>query len=174
MSVEAKAKEEMEKIDFGKTTYSVELDTSLGNIVLNLFPEVAPNHCKNIIALAKIGFYNDLIFHRVIDSFVIQGGCPEGTGTGGPGYNVAAEFNSKPHKLGVLSMARSGHPDSAGSQFFLCLGDVPHLDNQYTVFGEAADDRSREVISAIGKVSTGQGDRPLEDVVINTATVIES
>jgi peptidyl-prolyl cis-trans isomerase B (cyclophilin B) len=174
MSVEVQAKEEMEKIDFGANTYQVEFDTSMGKVLLNLFPDVAPNHCKNIIALSKIGFYDNLTFHRVIDGFVIQGGCPEGTGTGGPGYNVDAEFNSKPHELGVLSMARAGHPDSAGSQFFLCLGKVPYLDNQYTVFGEAANDESREVISSIGKVKTGGGDKPLEDITINKATVIES
>ena len=174
MSVEAQAKAEMEKIDFKETTYQVELETSMGKILLNLFPEVAPEHCKNIIALSKIGFYDGLCFHRVIDGFVIQGGCPEGTGTGGPGYNVNAEFNAKPHELGTLSMARAGHPDSAGSQFFLCLGRVAHLDNQYTVYGEAANDESRDVIASIGKVETGRGDRPLDEVQIVKATVIES
>lgn len=173
MSVEEKAKAEFEKIDFSKTTYQVEFQTSMGNILLDLYPDVAPEHCKNIIALSKIGFYDNLTFHRVIDGFVIQGGCPEGTGTGGPGYNVNAEFNSKPHELGVLSMARAGHPDSAGSQFFLCLGRVPHLDNQYTVFGAAANDESRDVISTIGKVETSYGDKPVEDVKINKAIVHE-
>ena len=151
MSVEAQAKAEMENINFKDTTYQIKFDTSMGSILLDLFPDVAPGHCKNIIALSKIGFYDNLTFHRVIDGFVIQGGCPEGTGTGGPGYNVDAEFNAKPHDLGVLSMARAGHPDSAGSQFFLCLGRVPHLDNQYTVFGDAANDESRDVIAKSAK-----------------------
>jgi peptidyl-prolyl cis-trans isomerase B (cyclophilin B) len=174
MSVEKQAKAEMENVDFENKTYQVQFETSMGNVLLDLFPDVAPEHCKSMIALSKIGFYDNLTFHRVIDGFVIQGGCPEGTGTGGPGYNVNAEFNSKPHELGVLSMARAGHPDSAGSQFFLCLGRVAHLDNQYTVFGSAANDESREVIASIGKVETGHGDKPVEDVKIVKATVVES
>lgn len=170
----SKAKEMFETIDFEGKTYTVEFDTSMGKISLDLYPDVAPEHCKNIVALSKVGFYDDLSFHRVIDGFVIQGGCPLGTGTGGPGHNIAAEFNPKKHELGVLSMARATDPDSAGSQFFLCLGTVPHLDNQYTVFGSASDDESRSVIAKIGKVATGAGDRPLEDVKIVKATVLES
>ena len=164
----------METFDFTNKSYQVLLNTSMGDILLNLFPDVAPGHCRNILALAKSGFYTNLIFHRVIEGFVIQGGCPTGNGTGGPGYNIKAEFNSKPHNAGTLSMARAMDPDSAGSQFFLCLGRVTHLDNQYTVFGEAANQASTDVILAIGQVETTAGDRPKTPVVIQTASVLES
>ncbi len=164
----------METFDFTNKTYQVLFSTSMGDILLNLFPDIAPGHCKNILALAKSGFYNNLVFHRVIEGFVIQGGCPTGNGTGGPGYTVKAEFNSKPHNAGTLSMARAMDPDSAGSQFFLCLGRVTHLDNQYTVFGEAANQASTDVILAIGQVETTPGDRPKTPVTIQTASVLES
>ena len=162
------------EIDFEKTLYEVKFQTSMGDITLELYPDVAPGHCKNIIALVKAGFYNNLTFHRVIKGFMIQGGCPEGTGVGGPGYTIDAEFNSIKHEVGVLSMARTMDPNSAGSQFFLCLETVPHLDNQYTVFGKAKDESSINVIRAIGDVSTGFQDRPHEDVVIKTAEVVET
>lgn len=119
------------------------IETKFGNIELKFFPEVAPNHVNNFIELAKKGFYEGTIFHRVIPGFMIQGGDPNSKnqdksqhGMGGPGYTVKAEFNEKPHKKGTLSMARAGHPDSAGSQFFICVADAPFLDRQYTVFGE--------------------------------------
>ena len=112
-------------VDFDKNKYQVEFTTTAGNIVLDLWPDVAPGHCKNIIGLVRSGFYNGIIFHRVIDGFVIQAGCPKGTGTGGPGYTIKGEFNKKLHEAGVLSMARTNDPNSAGSQFFLCLGRVP-------------------------------------------------
>ncbi len=124
------------QIDFSQHAYQIELDTSEGKITLDMLPDVAPGHVKNMVALAKIGFYDGLTFHRVIRGFMIQGGCPEGTGTGGPGYHIKAEFNKTPHKPGVLSMARTSDPDSAGSQFFICLEEVPHLDGQYTAFGQ--------------------------------------
>jgi peptidyl-prolyl cis-trans isomerase B (cyclophilin B) len=164
----------METFDFSNQSYQVLFSTSMGDILLNLFPDVAPGHCRNILALAKSGFYTNLVFHRVIEGFVIQGGCPTGNGTGGPGYTVKAEFNSKPHNAGTLSMARAMDPDSAGSQFFLCLGRVTHLDNQYTVFGEAANQASLDVILAIGQVETTAGDRPKTPVVIKSATVVTS
>ena len=117
--------------------------TTLGDIPLKFFPEVAPNHVNNFIELAKKGIYNGTTFHRVVPKFVIQGGDPNTKnpdcskhGMGGPGYQIQAEFNKKPHRRGTLSMARSAHPDSAGSQFFICAADVPFLDKQYTVFGE--------------------------------------
>jgi len=162
-----------EKIDFTKTDYSIELETSMGNMKLRLFPEKAPNHCKNIISLSKLGFYDGLTFHRIIPNFVIQGGCPEGSGIGGPGYHVDAEFNSEPHELGVLSMARAQDPNSAGSQFFICLGKVPHLDNQYTVFG-TVEKENLDIVEKIGASETGQQDRPLEPITITKATVTEN
>jgi peptidyl-prolyl cis-trans isomerase B (cyclophilin B) len=105
---------------------------------------------------------------------MIQGGCPEGTGTGGPGYKIPAEFNKTPHEAGVLSMARTGDPNSAGSQFFICLERVPHLDNQYTAFGRTADAASLDVVKAIGSVRTGGNDRPAEPVIIKKATVVKT
>ena len=104
-------------------------------IGLEFFPQDAPKTVENFVTLAKKGFYNGLTFHRVVPGFVVQGGCPKGNGTGGPGYTVPAEFNKNKHVRGSLAMARSQHPDSAGSQFYICYGATPHLDGQYTVFG---------------------------------------
>jgi peptidyl-prolyl cis-trans isomerase B (cyclophilin B) len=140
---------------------------------LKFFPDVAPGHVKNFLALAKLGYYNGLIFHRIIPGFMIQGGCPEGTGRGGPGYTINAEFNATPHETGVLSMARTNDPNSAGSQFFICLDRQPHLDRQYTAFGRTADQESLATVQAIGKVATGSGDRPREPVKILSVTVSE-
>jgi peptidyl-prolyl cis-trans isomerase B (cyclophilin B) len=119
------------------------IETKFGNIELKFFPDVAPNHVNNFIELAKKGFYDGTTFHRVIPGFMIQGGDPNSInpdkskhGMGGPGYIIKAEFNKKPHKRGTLSMARAANPDSAGSQFFICVADAPFLDKQYTVFGE--------------------------------------
>ena len=106
-----------------------------GEIRLEFYPEDAPKTVENFVALAKKGFYNGLNFHRVVPDFVVQGGCPKGNGTGGPGYQIKAEFNKQKHVRGTLAMARSQHPDSAGSQFYICYGTTPHLDGQYTVFG---------------------------------------
>ncbi len=167
--VEAAAKE----FDFSKHKYQLVLDTSMGKITLDMLPDVAPGHVKNMLALAKIGFYDGLTFHRVISGFMIQGGCPEGTGTGGPGYTIPAEFNKTKHAPGVLSMARTGDPNSAGSQFFICLENVPHLDNQYTAFGKTADAESLAVVKKIGAVETGGQDRPVKPVTIKKATVVE-
>jgi peptidyl-prolyl cis-trans isomerase B (cyclophilin B) len=132
-------KEEIKKMSETKAV----IETKLGNIELKFFPDVAPNHVNNFIELAKKGFYDGTTFHRVIPGFMIQGGDPNSKnpdrskhGQGDPGYKVKAEFNDKPHKKGTLSMARAGHPDSAGSQFFICVADSPFLDKQYTVFGE--------------------------------------
>lgn len=159
-------------VDFNTSSYQVVLDTSLGTITLDLSPSVAPGHCKNLIGLAKVGYYDGVIFHRVIQGFMIQGGCPQGTGTGGPGYQIPAEFNATPHEPGVLSMARTSNPNSAGSQFFLCLERVPHLDRQYTAFGRTADAASLEVVKKIGAVPTNSNDRPLQDVTIRSARVV--
>ncbi len=131
-----------EEINKMRQTTAV-IETKFGNIELKFFPEVAPNHVNNFIELAKKGFYDGTTFHRVIPGFMIQGGDPNSKnndksthGMGGPGYNIKAEFNDKHHKKGTLSMARSQHPDSAGSQFFICVADAPFLDRKYTVFGE--------------------------------------
>ena len=106
-----------------------------GEIRLEFYAEDAPKTVENFVTLAKKGFYNGLNFHRVVPDFVVQGGCPKGNGTGGPGYQVKAEFNKQKHVRGTLAMARSQDPDSAGSQFYICYGSTPHLDGQYTVFG---------------------------------------
>ena len=134
--------------------------------------DVAPGHCKNMIGLAKIGYYDGVLFHRIIKGFMIQGGCPLGTGTGGPGYTINAEFNTTPHEAGVLSMARTSDPNSAGSQFFLCLGRHTHLDRQYTAFGKTADEASLAIVRKIGEVKTDSRDRPVSDVTIKSARVI--
>lgn len=159
-------------LDFAKNTYQVELDTTMGKVLLDMYPDVAPGHVKNILGLTKIGFYDGIIFHRVIANFMIQVGCPEGNGTGGPGYKIKQEFNAKPHEPGVLSMARTNDPNSAGSQFFICVARVPHLDRQYTVFGKTADQASLDIVLKIGSVPTGPGDRPVKEVKINSAKVI--
>jgi peptidyl-prolyl cis-trans isomerase B (cyclophilin B) len=159
-------------LDFATKTYQAELDTTKGPIRLKFFPEVAPGHVKNFLALAKIGFYNGLIFHRVIKGFMIQGGCPQGTGTGDAGYKIKAEFNATPHVAGVLSMARSQQPDSAGTQFFICLEKHTHLDRHYTAFGAVADEESMATVRAIGGVPT-RSDRPVEKMEIRTVTVTE-
>ncbi len=164
----------LKDVDFSKNTYQVEFDTTLGKMLLDMYPDVAPGHCRNIIGLTKIGYYNGIIFHRVIKDFVIQVGCPQGTGTGGPGYTIKAEFNKTPHDAGILSMARTNDPNSAGSQFFVCLSrsGTQSLDNQYTVFGKTADQASLDVVLKIGSVPTGSGDRPKQDVKINSSQVI--
>ncbi len=128
----------------------VRIETDHGTIVVELWNDVAPGHAENFQKLAADGFYDGLTFHRIIKDFVIQGGCPEGNGTGGPGYNIKAEFNDRKHEKGVLSMARSSHPDSAGSQFFICLGrnHCQHLDGQYTAFGKVV-----EGIEAVDKIA---------------------
>ena len=163
-----------ETLDFAKNKYQLELDTTLGKVLLDMHTDIAPGHCKNMLGLAKIGYYDGLGFHRIIKNFMIQGGCPTGNGTGGPGYTINAEFNDTPHDIGVLSMARTSDPNSAGSQFFLCTARVPHLDKQYTAFGKTADEASRKVVLEIGNVKTGAGDRPVDPVTIKKATVIET
>lgn len=160
-------------VDFSKHKYQVEFDTTQGKILVDLWPDVAPGHCRNIIGLAKIGFYDGIVVHRVIDGFVIQAGCPQGTGTGGPGYTIKQEFNKRLHEAGVLSMARTSDPNSAGSQFFICLGRVPHLDNQYTAFGKTADQASLDVVLKIGKSPTDRNDRPVKEVKILKGKVLE-
>ena len=158
-------------IDLTGFNFELSLETSVGPICLTLDAVNAPGHVRNIVTLAESGFYDGGCFHRIIKGFMIQGGCPQGSGTGGPGYTIPAEFNRTPHEPGVLSMARTSDPNSAGSQFFICLEKVTHLDNQYTAFGRTADPASLAVVQAIGAVSTASGDKPLEPVVINKVTV---
>lgn len=146
-----------------------------GVIKVELYPEVAPNTVRNFISLVKKGFYNGLIFHRVIPGFMIQGGCPEGVGTGNPGYSIKGEFkgngfdNNLKHTKGVLSMARSMNPDSAGSQFFVMVADAPHLDGQYAAFGKVTE--GMEVADKIVATKTDFRDKPYEDQVMEEVTV---
>ncbi|MEW6571197.1 MAG: peptidylprolyl isomerase [Nitrospirota bacterium] len=145
------------------------IETKFGTIELVFFPDVAPNHVNNFIELAKKGFYDGTTFHRVIPGFMIQGGdlnskSPDKSkhGMGGPGYTVKAEFNDNPHKRGTLSMARAAHPDSAGSQFFICVADSFFLDKQYTVFGEVVSGMS--VADMIVNQARDERDNPLERI----------
>lgn len=146
-----------------------------GTITAELYPEIAPNTVNNFIALIEDGFYDELIFHRVIPGFMIQGGDPEGNGTGGPGYAIAGEFNANDfdnplaHERGVLSMARSGDPDSAGSQFFVMTETSPHLDGDYAAFGKVTD--GMDVVDEIVNTERDTMDKPLEDQVIQSMTV---
>jgi peptidyl-prolyl cis-trans isomerase B (cyclophilin B) len=147
------------------------IETKFGNIEIGFFPDVAPNHVNNFIELAKKGFYDGTTFHRIIPGFMIQGGDPNSKdpdrskhGFGGPGYTVKAEFNDKPHKKGTLSMARSAQPDSAGSQFFICVADAPFLDRQYTVFGEVLS--GVDVADKIVSQQRDPKDNPLERIEI--------
>ena len=144
-------------------------------IKAELYPEVAPNTVNNFISLVKKGYYDGLIFHRVIRGFMIQGGCPQGTGMGGPGYSIKGEFsqngvkNDLKHTEGVLSMARSMMPNSAGSQFFIMHKDAPHLDGAYAAFGKVTE--GQDVVDAIATVATDAGDRPVEPQMIIEVTV---
>lgn len=149
------------------------IDTSMGTMTLDLLYDIAPKHCESMMGLAKTGFYDGLCFHRVIDGFMIQGGCPEGSGTGGPGYNVDQEFNDTPHVGGVLSMARAQDPNSAGSQFFICVDDARFLDKQYTAFGKTVDDESLAVAKSIAKVDKNGADKPYDEVTINSVKVVQ-
>lgn len=144
-------------------------------IKVELYPEKAPNTVNNFIDLAEKGYYDDLVFHRVINGFMIQGGCPEGTGTGNPGYSIKGEFSSNgfdnnlKHKKGVISMARSSHPDSAGSQFFIMHQDSPHLDGQYAAFGKVTE--GIDAVDEIAEVETDFRDRPSEEQKIEKMEV---
>lgn len=156
-----------------KTTTAT-IETTEGTLTVEFWPDVAPGHVKNFTDLAKKGFYNGLIFHRVIPGFMIQGGCPQGTGTGGPGYQIKGEFNRRPdrrHFRGVLSMARSSSPDSAGSQFFIMHQDSPHLDGQYSAFGKVSS--GIEAVDKIVSAKTGANDRPLNPPKIVKITINE-
>ncbi len=144
-------------------------------IKAELYPDVAPNTVNNFISLVNSGFYDGLIFHRVIDGFMIQGGCPDGTGTGGPGYQIKGEFsqngfkNDLKHTRGVLSMARAMSPDSAGSQFFIMHADAPHLDGAYAAFGKVTE--GLDVVDKIATTPTDYNDRPKQQQKMKKVTV---
>ena len=155
-------------------TFKITMENG-GVIEGELYPEIAPQSVYNFIDLANHNYYDDLIFHRVIPGFMIQGGCPDGTGMGGPGYCIKGEFffngfkNELRHKRGVLSMARSSSPNSAGSQFFIMHADAKHLDGQYAAFGKVTS--GLEVVDAIAATKTGMQDRPVEEQKIASITV---
>ena len=145
------------------------------NIKIELYPDIAPISCENFEKLVKSGFYDGLTFHRVIPGFMIQGGCPKGNGTGGPGWTIKGEFsgngvkNDLKHTRGVLSMARSMMPDSAGSQFFIMHEDAPHLDGQYAAFGKVIE--GMEVVDEIAEVATDYNDKPTTPQVMKKVTI---
>jgi peptidyl-prolyl cis-trans isomerase B (cyclophilin B) len=153
---------------------TIEMENSK-TITAELYPEIAPNTVNNFISLIKKGFYDGLTFHRVIYGFMLQGGCPDGTGCGGPGYSIKGEFaingfaNDLKHTEGVLSMARSMMPDSAGSQFFIMHKNAPHLDGQYAAFGKVTE--GMDVVNEIAEVDTDYNDKPLDPQVIKKMTV---
>ena len=154
----------------------VTIEMENGDIMkAELYPEIAPNTVNNFISLIQKGYYDGLIFHRVINGFMIQGGCPDGTGMGGPGYDIKGEFsqngfkNDLKHSEGVLSMARTMIPDSAGSQFFIMHKNSPHLDGAYAAFGKVID--GMDVVNKIAETATDYSDRPLQPQVMKTVTV---
>ena len=158
------------------------ISTTKGDLTLEFWPDVAPGHVENFKKLAKQGFYDGTAFHRIIKGFMIQGGCPntkEGQkgmpGTGGPGYQIKAEFNAKPHVRGVISMARSSNPDSAGSQFFICHGEARFLDRQYTAFGQVV--KGDDVLEQLANVPTksgggGEKSTPIDRVALESVTLV--
>ena len=152
----------------------VTFETTRGTIKAELYPEIAPNTVNNFISLIQKGFYDGTIFHRVIPGFMIQGGDPEGTGMGGPGYGIKGEFamngfkNDLKHTTGVLSMARSQRPNSAGSQFFIMVDDAPHLDGQYAAFGKVIE--GMDVVNEIAECDTDYSDKPLDPQIMAKVT----
>ena len=145
-------------------------------ITLELFEDLAPKTTANFLKLVNERFYNGLTFHRIISGFMIQGGCPDGTGMGGPGYHIEGEFKSNgfdnpiKHERGVISMARSMNPNSAGSQFFIMHQDAPHLDGQYAAFGKVLE--GLDVVDAIATVQTGPNDKPINPIIMDTIEVL--
>ncbi|TVP54713.1 MAG: peptidylprolyl isomerase [Gemmatimonadales bacterium] len=149
---------------------TVTIETNLGNFTAELFEERAPETTGNFVSLVEKGFYDGIPFHRVIEGFMIQGGCPEGTGRGGPGYQIDDEFHPEltHDTAGILSMANAG-PNTGGSQFFVTLAETPWLDNRHAVFGKVVD--GMDVVREIGSVETGRGDRPKNEVVMKSVRV---
>jgi len=158
-------------------TLTIEMENTGKLIKAELYPHIAPKTVDNFVTLAKSGFYNGLIFHRVIPGFMIQGGCPDGTGMGGPGHNIEGEFasngfkNDLQHEAGVLSMARSNAPNSAGSQFFIMHKASPHLDGNYAAFGKVTE--GLDVVDAIANTPRNHSDRPNTEQKIKSITVEE-
>lgn len=156
------------------------IKTTYGDMTISFWPDVAPKTVANFKKLAREGFYNGTAFHRIIKGFMIQGGCPNTKpgeigqpGTGGPGYKIKAEFNHKSHVRGVISMARSSHPDSAGSQFFICHGDARFLDRQYTAFGElTAGDDVLERIATVPTQPAGERSTPIERIEVKSVEIV--
>ncbi len=151
---------------------TVTIETNQGTITAEMYMDVAPKTAGNFIELAKKGYYDGLVFHRVISGFMLQGGCPDGTGTGGPGYTIPDEFapGLGHTDSGTFSMANSG-PNTGGSQFFITLAATPWLDGKHAIFGKVTG--GLDIVEAIGKLSTGRNDRPTEDVVMDKVTVSE-
>lgn len=160
-----------------ESTINIVIQTNMGDIKAELYPDVAPITVKNFTDLINKGFYDGLTFHRVIAGFMIQGGCPKGNGTGGPGYCIKGEFtangvkNDLKHERGVLSMARAMAPDSAGSQFFIMHHTSPHLDGQYAAFGKVTE--GMDVVDKIAAVRTDFMDRPLEKITMTSVKVVD-
>jgi len=153
------------------TRYTAVMDTSAGEITLELWPDLAPQTVGNFVGLAKQGYYDDLIFHRIIHDFMIQGGCPKGTGTGGPGYDFADEINERKLVKGTLAMANAG-PNTNGSQFFIITAEAtPWLDGAHTGFGRVID--GEDVVATLGTAPTGPGDRPREPQRLNSVRIEE-
>ena len=153
----------------------VKMITNRGDINIELYPEIAPITVKNFITLVEKGYYDDLTFHRVIKGFMLQGGCPDGTGTGGPGYCIDGEFNDNDfkndlkHTEGIISMARTGDPNSAGSQFFIMHKAYPSLDGAYAAFGKVVE--GMDVVNTIAETKTSFGDKPVEPQIITKITL---
>ena len=154
-------------IEQGKE-YQATIKTNLGDIIVQLFPEDAPLAVNNFVFLSGQGFYDGVKFHRIVKDFVIQGGDPTGTGSGGPGYRFADEKVSRDYIAGTVAMANAG-PDTNGSQFFITLGPTPHLDNRHAVFGKVT--KGMDIVKKIGSTKTGPGDRPLTNVVIEKVDI---
>ena len=156
----------------------VTIHTGFGDMNLTFLPEKAPKHVENFVELAESGFYDGLTFHRVVEGFMIQGGCPKGTGTGDGPRRLPAEFSDTPHVRGTLSMARSSDPNSASCQFFICVDKADFLDGQYSAFGQIADEASFDTLAKIGAVATedpgtGEKSAPLEPIKISKMTVTD-
>jgi len=167
----AKLKVDVRPSKEGAVRYQVVMKTNHGEVRLSLDDEAAPCSVRNFVTLIRKDFYSGLKFHRVIKGFMIQGGDPKGDGSGGPGYSIPAEFSrTRQHKPGALAMARTGHPHTAGSQFYVCLGSPKHLDGQYTIFGQVVEGQS--VIDAIGALPVGAADKPTTDAVMETLTLV--